>query len=70
MATKKSATTEQTAPVDGNAVADIVNTENPEEHTCFSIPLQFIAEPSKFRMKEVQGVGAAVTYYRLAEVEL
>ena len=50
--------------VDGTAVADIVNTENPDEHIYFSIPLQFISEPGKFRMNEVQGVGAAVTYYR------
>ena len=28
------------------------------------IPLQFITEPGKFRMNEVQGVGAAVTCYR------
>ncbi len=50
--------------VDGNAVADVVNIEKPEEHITFSIPLQFIAEPGKFRMNEVQGVGAVVTYYR------
>lgn len=50
--------------VDGNAVADVINAEKPDEHICFSIPLQFIAEPGKFRMNEVQGVGAAVTYYR------
>lgn len=50
--------------VDGNAVADVVNTEKPEEHIYFTIPLHFIAEPGKFRMNEVQGVGAAVTYYR------
>ena len=50
--------------VDGNAVADVVNIEKPDEHIYFTIPLQFIAEPAKFRMNEVQGVGAAVTYYR------
>jgi hypothetical protein len=50
--------------VDGNAVADVVNTEKPDEHIYFSIPLQFISEPGKFRMNEVQGVGAVVTYYR------
>jgi len=50
--------------LDGNAVAVVVNTEKPEEHINFSIPLQFIAEPGKFRMNEVQGVGAVVTYYR------
>lgn len=50
--------------MDGNAVADVVNTESPDEHIYFSIPMQFISEPGKFRMNEVQGVGAAVTYYR------
>lgn len=50
--------------LDGNAVAVVVNTEKPDEHIKFSIPLQFIAEPGKFRMNEVQGVGAVVTYYR------
>ena len=48
----------------GNAEAVVINTEKPDEHINFSIPLQFIAEPGKFRMNEVQGVGAAVTYYR------
>lgn len=47
-----------------HAVANVVNIEKPEETITFSIPLQFIAEPGKFRMNEVQGVGAAVTYYR------
>ena len=50
--------------LDGNAVAVVVNTERPDEHINFSIPLQFISEPGKFRMNEVQGVGAVVTYYR------
>lgn len=48
----------------GNAEAVVINTEKPDERINFSIPLQFIAEPAKFRMNEVQGVGAAVTYYR------
>lgn len=46
------------------AVAKIINVHEPEEVITFSIPLQFIAEPAKFRMNEVQGVGAVVTYYR------
>lgn len=50
--------------VDGNAVAKVVNIDDPEETINFTIPLQFIAEPAKFRMNEVQGVGAVVTYYR------
>lgn len=48
----------------GNAEAVVINTEKLDERINFSIPLQFIAEPGKFRMNEVQGVGAAVTYYR------
>lgn len=46
------------------AVASVYNTDKPEEHIEFSIPVQLISEPAKFRMNEVQGVGAAVTYYR------
>lgn len=49
---------------DGRAVASVINTEKPEEQIYFNIPLQFISEPGKFRMNEVQGVGAVVTYYR------
>lgn len=48
----------------GNAEAVIINIDKPDERINFSIPLQFITEPAKFRMNEVQGVGAAVTYYR------
>lgn len=50
--------------VEGNAVAEVVNIDDPHEVIRFTIPLQFIAEPAKFRMNEVQGVGAVVTYYR------
>ena len=50
--------------VNGNAVAQIINIDEPDETIEFIIPLQFIAEPGKFRMNEVQGVGAVVTYYR------
>ena len=49
---------------DTTANAQVVNTDNPDEAILFSIPLQLISEPGKFRMNEVQGVGAAVTYYR------
>lgn len=49
---------------ENTAEAHIINVDNPEQELVFSIPLQFIAEPAKFRMNEVQGVGAAVTYYR------
>jgi hypothetical protein len=47
-----------------SAVAQVVNVNDPEEKIEFILPLQFIAEPAKFRMNEVQGVGAVVTYYR------
>lgn len=30
----------------------------------FTLPLQTIAEPAKFRMNEVQAMGAVITYYR------
>lgn len=46
------------------AVATIINIDNDEDKIVFTLPLQFIAEPAKFRMNEVQGVGAVVTYYR------
>lgn len=49
---------------ENRAVALVVNADHPEEQIEFIIPMQFIAEPGKFRMHEIQGVGAAVTYYR------
>lgn len=49
---------------ENRAVALVVNADHPEEQIEFIIPMQFIAEPGKFRMNEVQGIGAAVTYYR------
>ncbi len=54
----------KTVFTDYHAVAEIVNVDNPEQTITFTIPLRFIAEPAKFRMNEVQGVGAVVTYYR------
>lgn len=47
-----------------SAEATVVDMDDPEELLKFKVPLHFIAEPGKFRMNEVQGVGAAVTYYR------
>lgn len=49
---------------DGTATAYVVNLDNLTEVAPFDIPWVLIAEPGKFRMNEVQGVGAAVTYYR------
>lgn len=50
--------------IENAAIAQVINVHNPEEIVDFALPLQFIAEPGKFRMNEVQGVGAAITYYR------
>lgn len=47
-----------------NAIARVINTDKPEEAIEFTIPIELIAEPAKFRMNEVQAVGAMVTYYR------
>lgn len=46
------------------ATAFVINTDNSAETLIFNIPFVLISEPAKFRMNEVQGVGAAVTYYR------
>ena len=46
------------------AHATVYNLDRVEDTISFSIPFHLIAEPAKFRMNEVQGVGAAVTYYR------
>lgn len=46
------------------AIAELINVDDDTQSVKFSIPLRFIAEPAKFRMNEVQGVGAVVTYYR------
>lgn len=54
----------QTSFVKDMAYAAVVNIDDPDKSINFSIPLVFISEPSKFRMNEVQGAGAAVTYYR------
>lgn len=49
---------------DGMATAKVVDVDDMDDFITFYVPLQFINEPGKFRMNEVQGVGAAVTYYR------
>lgn len=51
--------------VEGQAKAQIVDIDEPDSGVVsFEIPIVLISEPGKFRMNEVQGVGAAVTYYR------
>lgn len=49
---------------DSYAEATVVNMDDPDDQLKFRVPLHLIAEPGKFRMNEVQGVGAAITYYR------
>ena len=49
---------------DGSATAMVFDVDKPSDFLCFDIPLMFLAEPGKFRMNEIQGVGSAVTYYR------
>ena len=50
---------------DGEATGKVVKIDDPfEESIIFSIPIVTIAEPSKYRMNEVQAMGAMVTYYR------
>lgn len=46
------------------ATATLINVDKPEEYIAFTIPVVQIAEPGKFRMNEVQGMGSVVTYYR------
>lgn len=47
-----------------NAIANVIDLDNLGDDLVFKIPFLQIAEPAKFRMNEVQGMGAAVTYYR------
>ena len=46
------------------ADALLLNTDKDDESIVFTIPIQYIAEPAKFRMNEIQAVGSMVTYYR------
>ena len=48
----------------GKALGRVINTDDPKEFVDFEIPLEFLSEPAKFRMNEIQGVGSMVTYYR------
>ena len=47
-----------------NAYAVIIDANAPDNKLEFDIPIKYISEPAKFRMNEIQGVGAAITYYR------
>ena len=46
------------------AIAVLINVDNPIETISFEIPVVTLAEPGKFRMNEIQGMGSVVTYYR------
>ena len=50
--------------VDNLCIGDLIDIDDPTVKIAFHLPFTLIAEPSKFRMNEVQGVGAAQTYYR------
>lgn len=49
---------------DGKARGILFNTDHEAEATEVSFPARQIAEPAKFRMNEVQGLGAEITYMR------
>ena len=45
-------------------VGDLIDIDDPSVKIAFVLPFAMIADPAKFRMNEVQGMGAAQTYYR------
>lgn len=49
---------------DGKAVGRLINLDNTEESVVVEFNARSIAEPAKFRMNEVQGLGAEITYMR------
>lgn len=49
---------------DGKAVGRLINLDNPSEEVVVEFNTRSIAEPAKFRMNEVQGLGAEITYMR------
>lgn len=49
---------------DGKAVGRFINLDNPDEQVVVEFTARSIAEPGKFRMNEVQGLGAEITYMR------
>jgi len=49
---------------DGKAVGRLINLDNAEEQVIVEFTSRSIAEPGKFRMNEVQGLGAEITYMR------
>ena len=49
---------------DGKAVGRFINLDNLDEQVVVEFTTRSIAEPSKFRMNEVQSLGAEITYMR------
>lgn len=49
---------------DGKAVGKLVDADDPESEIIVTFDTRSIAEPGKFRMNEVQGLGAEITYMR------
>lgn len=49
---------------EGEAVGRFINLDNPDEEITVEFTARSIAEPAKFRMNEVQGLGAEITYMR------
>jgi len=49
---------------DGKAIGNLINLDNVSEKIEVSFNTRSIAEPGKFRMNEVQGLGAEITYMR------
>lgn len=47
-----------------SATGALVNVDNPEETITVTSPLTKISEPAKFRMNEIQALGANITYMR------
>lgn len=49
---------------DGKAVGTLINLDNADEKVVVEFNTRSISEPAKFRMNEVQGLGAEITYMR------
>lgn len=49
---------------EGKAVGRFINLDNTEEQVVVEFNARSISEPAKFRMNEVQGLGAEITYMR------
>lgn len=49
---------------EGKAVGRLINLDNTEEQVVVEFTARSISEPAKFRMNEVQGLGAEITYMR------